>query len=163
VTLGADASADVGGVGHTLTLDDSAATGNLFVDASAMTANLKLLLDGLGNDILTGGAGNDIFQFNTAPTQGADQITNFNNTTQQDSFAVSAAGFGGGLTQGQNVTSLFESSGDNNFASANSRFHFDTANHGLYYSADGTTAHELLLATVINGATLHPSDIHVVA
>ena len=108
-------------------------------------------------------AGDDIFQFAAPPAAGNDQITNFNNTTQHDPFAVSAAGFGGGLTAGQDVTSVFESSGDGNFAASASRFHFDTANGGRYYSADGTTAHEVLLASVTNGATIHPNDIHVVA
>jgi hypothetical protein len=42
------------------------------------------------------------------------------------------------------------------------RFHFDTANNGLYYSVDGTTSHEVLLATVTN-ATVAGHDIHVVA
>ena len=59
---------------------------------------------------------------------------------------------------------MFETSSDNNFSAGGAdRFHFDTTNHGLYYSADGTTAHEVLLAMVTNGATLHASDIHVVA
>ena len=165
VTLGADASADVGGAGHTFTLDETAATGNLFLDATGMTANLQVLLDGIGNDILSGGAGNDIFEFTKAPANG-DIFTNFNNTTQQDTFAVSVSGFGGassGLTVGQNVAAVFETSGDNNFTSGTDRFHFDTANHGLYYSPDGTTAHEVLLATVTNGVSIHGSDIHTVA
>jgi len=163
VTLGADANAEIGGAGHTLTLDLTGATGGVSVDASAMTANLKVLLDSIGNDVLTGGSGNDIYQFAAPPTNGNNQITDFNNVGQQDSFAVSAAGFHGGLTQTTNVASKFESSGDNTFASTSDRFHFDTTNHGLYYSANGTTASEVLLATVTNGTTVHASDIHIVA
>ena len=60
--------ADVGGVGHTLTVNDSAGTGNLTVDGSAMTANLNILggsgtdhlIGGSGNDSITGGAGADV-------------------------------------------------------------------------------------------------------
>jgi hypothetical protein len=58
VTLGASASADVGGAGHTLTVDGSTGTGNLTVDGSAMTANLDIL-GGSGNDTLIAGSGND--------------------------------------------------------------------------------------------------------
>ena len=60
VTLGANASNDVGGLGHLFTLDDSAGLGNLFLNASAMTADLKVLT-GSGTDFVTGGSGNDTF------------------------------------------------------------------------------------------------------
>jgi Ca2+-binding RTX toxin-like protein len=165
VTLGLKASADAVGVGGMLTLDDTAGTGSLSLDASAMTASLKVLLSSIGNDVLTGGSGDDIFQFNTAPTNGNDHITNFNNTTQHDSFAISASGFaGGGLTAGQDLSQggVFGSDGTANFGATSERFHFDTATGGLYYSGDGTTAHEVLLATVTNGSTVHASDIHIV-
>jgi hypothetical protein len=169
VTLGSNASADVGGAGHTFTIDVSGAAGSLTLDGSGMTGNLKVLLGTDGHDILSGGAGDDIFQFGAPPTAGNDLVTNFNNTTQHDAFAVSAAGFGGGLTAGHDATTagaggtnVFESSGDNQFTSSADRFHFDTTAHALYYSADGTTAHEVLLATVTNGASVHGNDIHVV-
>jgi T1SS-143 domain-containing protein len=162
LTLGANASADVGGIGHTFTLDLTASSGSATVDGSLMTASLNVLLDAAGGDALTGGSGDDTYQFNAMPAHG-DVFTNFNNTTQHDSFAISAAGFGGGLTAGLDASSVFESSNSSTFASSANRFHFDTANGGLYYSADGTTAHEVLLATVTNGATIHANDIHVVA
>jgi len=60
VTLGAKASADVSGVGHTFTLDDSAGLGGLMLDGSAMTADLKVLA-GAGTDAIVGGSGNDTF------------------------------------------------------------------------------------------------------
>jgi hypothetical protein len=60
VTLGAKASADVGGVGYTFTLDDSAGLGGLMLDGSAMTADLKVLT-GAGTDAIVGGSGNDTF------------------------------------------------------------------------------------------------------
>ena len=51
----------------------------------------------------------------------------------------------------------------NAFTSANDRFHFDTANQTLYYSANGTTGGEVALATVTNGTAIHAHDIHVLA
>ena len=59
---------------------------------------------------MTGGGGNDTFAFLQVPTA-PGQITDFNNTTQHDRIAISANGFGGGLTAGMDVTSTFESSG----------------------------------------------------
>jgi hypothetical protein len=97
------------------------------------------------------------------PSHGHDQITNFNNTTQQDQISVSAAGFGGGLSSGMNVAPIFETSNNSAFQSSNDRFHFDTANQTLYYSANGTTGSAIALAQLEAGVTLHPTDLHVVA
>jgi Ca2+-binding RTX toxin-like protein len=186
VTLGAKASADVGGVGYTFTLDDSAGLGGLMLDGSAMTADLKVLTGAgtdaivggsgndtffasLGNDIFTGGAGNftggagnNTFAFNS-PNLGSDRITDFNNTTRADQIQMSAAGFGGGLTVNQDVTSAFGTSANAIFGTTSERFHFDTANQTLYYSANGTTGSEIALAQIEAGVTRHPHDIHVAA
>src|SRR5580704_8797697 len=62
--------------------------------------------------------------FGAPPTAGNDTITNF--TTGHDQIAVSAAGFQGGLTPGEDVTSVFESSGAAAFGLSTDRFHFDT-------------------------------------
>ncbi|HUI96771.1 MAG TPA: hypothetical protein VLX44_13520, partial [Xanthobacteraceae bacterium] len=180
ITLGAFASHDVGGSGHLFTLDDSSALGNLYVNAAAMSANLEVLagagtdqitggsgndtfLAGIGNDIFTGGLGNNTYVFN-ALTLGADQITDFNNTTRGDQIQVSAAGFGGGLTQNEDVTSIFQTASNANFSGAGGgqgQFLFDTANHTLYYSANGSTASAHAIAQIEAGVTLTPHDIHV--
>jgi T1SS-143 domain-containing protein len=182
VTLGALASHDVGGAGHFFELDDSSALGNLYVNAVAMRANLEVLAGagtdvitggsgndtffaGLGNDIFTGGLGNNTFAFNSLAT-GAVQITDFNNTTRSDQIQVSAAGFGGGLTQGEDVTSVFQTASNANFSGAGGgqgQFLFDTSNHTLYYSANGTTGAEHAIAQIEAGVMVTPHDIHVVA
>jgi Ca2+-binding RTX toxin-like protein len=161
VTLAANADADVGGAGHTLTLDDSGASGSLTLDASGLTANLKVMLDGIGNDVLSGGAGTNIYDFAAPPNSGNDTITNF--TTNKDEIAVSAKGFGGGLTVGEDVSlgGVFGSDATQNFASPNERFHFDTANSTLYYSSTGSAATAIAIAHIENGVQAH--DIHVVA
>jgi T1SS-143 domain-containing protein len=165
ITLGAAASLDVGGTGHTLTLDASQATGPLTLDGTGMFANLKVLLGVDGNDVLAGGGGDDVFQFGTPPTAGNNSISNFNNTTQHDSFAVSAAGFGGELVAGQDLGAggAFGSDGTTNFASSSERFHFDTANQTLYYSSTGSAATAIALAHIEAGVQLNAHDIHVVA
>jgi Ca2+-binding RTX toxin-like protein len=117
----------------------------------------------IGNDgahTLTGGGGNDNFAF-LQPSNGLGTITDFNNTTQHDHIAISASGYGGGLTANMDVTSVFESSGDDQFSGA-AVLHFDTANQTLYFSADGTTASAIALAQVRAGVTINPHDLLIV-
>jgi VCBS repeat-containing protein len=114
-----------------------------------------------GSHVMTGGGGNDTFAF-LHNTDGTAVITDFNNTSAQDHIAVSASGFGGGLTAGMDVTPIFEASGDNQFSGSGAEFHFDTANQTLYFSANGTTAAEQALAQVQAGVTIHPHDVLIV-
>jgi len=114
-----------------------------------------------GSHVMTGGGGNDTFAF-MHTTDGPATITDFNNVTAQNHIAVSANGFGGGLTAGMDVTPIFETTADNQFSGTGAEFHFDTANQTLYYSADGTTASEMTLAQVQPGVTLHPHDVLIV-
>jgi hypothetical protein len=60
------------------------------------------------------------------------------------------------------VTSVFETSGDNQFSGFGAVFHFDTANETLYFSADGTTASAIALAQVQAGVTINPHDLLIV-
>jgi hypothetical protein len=60
------------------------------------------------------------------------------------------------------VTSIFETSGDDQFSGAGAEFHFDTANQTLYFSGDGTTASEIALAHVQAGVTIHAHDVLIV-
>ncbi len=106
VTLGPNADHDVGGAGHSFTVDGSAGTGGLTIDGSAMTADLNLiggsgndtltggsgnntLTGGTGNDILTGGAGADTFKFGEQGSANLDQILGFSNA-QGDKIDISA-------------------------------------------------------------------------
>jgi VCBS repeat-containing protein len=134
------------------------------------TNGTEALNGGAGNDIfignsgshfMTGGGGNDTFAF-LHNTDGTAVIADFNNTTAQDHIAVSASGFGGGLTAGMDVTPIFETSGDNQFSGGGAEFHFDSANQTLYFSANGTTAMEQALAQVQAGVTIHPHDVLIV-
>ena len=148
----------------------SALTGTSGDDIIIATNGTETLDGGGGNDILvgnsgshvmTGGGGNDTFAF-LQTTDGPGIITDFNNTTEHDHIAISASGFGGGLTSGMDVTSIFETSSDNQFSGSGPEFHFDTGNQTLYYSADGTTASAIMVATVQAGVTLNPHDLLIV-
>jgi Ca2+-binding RTX toxin-like protein len=159
----------------TVTFDNNPSTSTTLTggneDDIIIGGNAGETLDGgAGNDILisnaaaqmlTGGSGNDIFGFEQALSSPSN-IVDFNNTTEQDQIAVSAGGFGGGLTPGMDTSAIFETSGDNLFASDFSRFHFDTADQTLYFSGDGTSASEVALAQLQNGVTLNPSDLLIV-
>jgi VCBS repeat-containing protein len=159
----------------TVTVDNNPSTATALAGTSGddiiIGDNAGETLDGgAGNDILiannanqslTGGSGNDIFGFEQ-PQSGPAMIADFNNTTEQDQIAVSAAGFGGGLTPGMDLSSLFETSGDNQFVSTSSLFHFDTGNQTLYFSADGTTGSEVALAELQAGPTLQSNNMLIV-
>src|SRR6185437_5341738 len=78
----------------------------------------EMLNGGAGNDILIsnaggqtmmGGGGNDIFAFELL-SGSPRTIVDFNKTTAQNQIAVSAGGFGGGLTPGMDASSVFETS-----------------------------------------------------
>jgi Ca2+-binding RTX toxin-like protein len=122
---------------------------------------------------MTGGGGNDTFEFNN-PLDGGGQgtgitITNTNTdtitdfSTANDIIAVSAAGFGGGLTFGEVFNSTqVQNAANATFTNSAERFLFDTANHTLYYSPDGTTANEHAIAILNNVASINATNVHVV-
>jgi Ca2+-binding RTX toxin-like protein len=124
-------------------------------------AGNDILIANAANQTLTGGTGNDIFAFEQ-PLSGPASITDFNNTSQQDQIALSAAGFGGGLTAGMDLSSVFETSADSQFASSDSRLHFDTGNQTLYFSADGTSASEVAVAELQAGTMLQSNNMLIV-
>ncbi len=124
-------------------------------------AGNDILIGNSGSHVMSGGGGNDTFAF-LHTTDGMATIADFNNTTEHDHIAVSASGFGGGLSAGMDVTPIFETTGDNQFSGFGAEFHFDTANQTLYFSADGTTASAIALAQVQSGVTINPHDVLIV-
>lgn len=120
-----------------------------------------ILVGNAGSHVMTGGSGNDTFAF-LQTSDGPGVITDFNNVTAHDHIAMSASGYGGGLTAGMDVTSIFETSGDAQFSELGPKFHFDTGNQTLYYSADGTQASAITIASVQAGVVLNPHDLLIV-
>jgi VCBS repeat-containing protein len=118
-----------------------------------------VLIGNSGSHVMTGGSGNDSFAF-ISTSDGPGIITDF--TTEEDQIVVSANGFGGGLTAGMDVSSLFETSGDDQFSGSGAVFHFDSANQTLYFSADGTQASAIKIATLQAGAVLTAQDLLIV-
>jgi VCBS repeat-containing protein len=148
----------------------TALTGTSGDDVIIATNGTESLSGGGGNDVLignngahtmTGGSGNDNFAF-LQPSNGVGTITDFNNTSQHDHIVMSASGYGGGLTANMDVTSMFETSGDDQFSGSGAVLHFDTANQTLYFSADGTQASAITIAQVQAGVTINPHDLLIV-
>jgi VCBS repeat-containing protein len=157
------------------TVVNNATTTTALVGTSAddiiiATNGAESLSGGGGNDVLigndgahtmTGGSGNDNFAF-LQPSNGVGTITDFNNTSQHDHIVMSASGYGGGLTAHMDVTSVFETSGDDQFSGSGAVLHFDTANQTLYFSADGTQASAITIVQVQAGVTINPHDLLIV-
>ncbi|MCA6121872.1 VCBS domain-containing protein [Bradyrhizobium sp. WSM 1704] len=120
-----------------------------------------VLIGNAGSHSMTGGSGNDVFAF-LQSSDGLGVITDFNNITAHDRIAISASGYGGALSAGMDVSSIFETSGDDQFSGSGAEFHFDTANQTLYFSADGTQASAIAVASVQAGVVLNPNDILIV-
>jgi hypothetical protein len=110
---------------------------------------------------MTGGSGNDSFAFQQT-LDGPGNITDFNNLTAHDHIAISASGFGGGLTAGMDTTSVFESSAEDQFSGFGAVFHFDTSNQTLYFSADGTQTSVTTVAQLKAGVVLKAHDLLIV-
>jgi VCBS repeat-containing protein len=120
-----------------------------------------VLIGNSGSHVMAGGSGNDAFAFQST-SDGLGIITDFNNTTESDHIVISANGFGGGLTAGMDVSSVFESSADDQFSGFGAVFHFDSTNNTLYFSADGTTDSAVAVTTVQSGVTINPHDLIIV-
>lgn len=141
--------------------------GNDSLDGGAQNDRLSaslgddFLAGGTGTDKLTGGSGDDAFVF-YAPTEGGDAITDFGNSSgNDDSFHISAAGFGGGLLAGQSPPDGFFQTGPSNSAGATEvRFIFRTSDTTLWFDSDGNgSSAPVLLADLQAGVALSASDI----
>jgi Ca2+-binding RTX toxin-like protein len=117
------------------------------------------LSGGVGNDSLTGNAGSDRFKY-VATNEGVDTITDYN--LNDDTIAISAAGFGGGLTVGildatQFVLgSVAQDSSD--------RFIYNATTDRLLYDSDGNGANTAqAIANFTNNITLSSQEIEIIA
>lgn len=120
----------------------------------------NVLAGGAGADQLTGGGGADFFEYSSR-FHGLDEITDF---SSNDTFLISAAGFGGGLVAGMSLdSSTFIVNG--NPVSGSGTFLFSTSSWTLSYDQDGTgSGSALAIATFTNGySSLTADQIQIVA
>ncbi|NEQ69760.1 MAG: calcium-binding protein [Symploca sp. SIO2D2] len=131
-------------------------TGSNFDDQLIGDAGNNTLGGLLGNDLLTGGAGADNFNFSSS-NQGVDTITDFN-STEGDQIRVFVSGFGNDLTAGLLDAEVFNigSAATN----ASDRFIYDDTSGALFFDPDGTGAiGQIQFAQLAVGVALTNSDI----
>jgi hypothetical protein len=75
---------------------------------------------------------------------------------------ISASVFGGGLTAGMDMTSMFESSADDQFSGFGAVFHFEAPTRRCTSVPDGTQASVITVAQVQAGVTLNAHDLLIV-
>ncbi|MBX9252748.1 S8 family serine peptidase [Desmonostoc muscorum CCALA 125] len=117
-----------------------------------------ILVGGIGNDTLTGGTGVDRFTFNSR-SEGIDRIADF--SVVDDTIAVSAASFGGGLVAGVAIAASQFILGTAATTTSH-RFMYDRSNGALFFDQDGTGAiAKVQIATLSTGLSLTSADVFV--
>src|SRR3984893_15343313 len=158
VTVGANASTNVGGAGNTFTIDDSAATNTaLTINGSAVTADLVVIYGATSSttDSLTGGTGSDTFEIHNAAftssmtingTSGADTIQLLDTATIADTA----------FTHVSNVQTLMLGNFANSVTLAsNSNTMMRSGTLTVDASAATTTGNKLTIAATLLGTTAH--------
>jgi Ca2+-binding RTX toxin-like protein len=152
------------GKGNTL---NNQLTGNTAANVLNGDDGEDVLLGGAGNDNLIGGTGNDVLTGGT----GADRFTLFSSTERldtitdfvavDDTIAVSASGFGGGLVAGSLAASQFVLG--TAAVDASDRFIYNRTTGGLLFDRDGTGAIAALqIATLSTKPAITSADILVI-
>ena len=139
-------------------------TGSSLDDILTGGAGNDTLTGGAGNDTLTGGSGNDHFVYN-ATNEGLDHIIDFGTGSDELDFKHTAFGNGlasGGADTGTLGSSHFVANGTGP-TNANQVFWYNTADHTLYYDADGSGAGAAIaMAKLENNHALVSGEIHMV-
>jgi Ca2+-binding RTX toxin-like protein len=126
------------------------------------------LVGGLGADVLTGGTGNDLFEFVKVGTDsnlthyGIDQITDFSKVSGNTDHIVLDhnlfAGIGSSGTLNANLFKLSTGSLD-----ADDRIVYDQATGALYYDADGSgSGAAVQFAQLTAGTVLTNTDFNII-
>ncbi len=158
-TASSTAANDTAAIGTDTLRNIENVVGSGYGDALIGDANANVLYGKLGNDTLTGGAGADVFVFDTATgSTNVDTITDF--TSASDKIQLSKTIFTAAGTTGDLLSGAFWSgAGVVAGHDADDRFVYNTTTGNLYYDADGNGAGlAVLIATL--GTTTHPDLLY---
>lgn len=123
-----------------------------------------MLIGGLGNDTPTGGAGNDIFIFDTAlnATTNKDTLSDF--VVGQDIIKLDKDVFTALTTVGTLSAANFKSSTNGTAGDANDYILYNTTSGALLYDADGNgSGAAVQFATLTTKPAITASDCMVAA
>ncbi|MDB5450558.1 MAG: hypothetical protein JWQ52_1686, partial [Phenylobacterium sp.] len=164
--------ADLGRVGYSALGSDPSDTANLsrISNLSASDPGVQIyylhagqlsdcdtITGGAGSDTLTGGTGANLFVYNLA-SEGKDEITNF--IGGMDKIAVSAAGFGSGLTAGGAAPfATFANLEAAASTDAHGYFFFTSSDEVLWWDPTGGDYSDAVALAHMPGAHLHGSDL----
>jgi Ca2+-binding RTX toxin-like protein len=159
---GANALYGTAGVNQLSGLDgDDLLVGDAGADVLKGGNGADTLDGGAGADKHYGGAGADVFLFAALP-DAADRIYDF--AALDDTIALSAAGFGGGLAAKADVAAGNLLVFGNTATAAHGQFLYEQALGRLSWDVDGTGATGRVMVAVLSAApVLDATDLHIIA
>ncbi len=172
-TLGAEVenltltgAGNINGIGNGLTNKMAGNKADNLLDGGGGTdvlnggAGNDTLVGGAGKDILTGEAGLDAFRFNNLGDAG-DTINDFGHGI--DWLEFSAAGFGGGLSNGMDLAAAGRFVAGTVATQAGGQFLYNNASGSLYWDVDGTGGGaKVLVATLVGNPVVTAADLHII-
>jgi Ca2+-binding RTX toxin-like protein len=137
-------------------------TGNTLNNAIVGNAGANVLNGLTGNDTLTGGAGKDIFLFNTALAKNIDTITDF--SAVDDTIRLENAIFTKLTTANATLAAAnFVANTDGKAVDSNDYIVYDSDSGALFYDADGNGAGAAVqFATLTGHPAITAADFYVV-